>query len=59
MTERQKGPFYTSYVAQSVRGRPVQTFDTEISARRFVQDRANRGVRLQLVRVTTTQEVVQ
>lgn len=49
----------TSYIAQSVRGRPVQTFDTEISARQFVQDRANRGVRLQLVRVTTTQEVVQ
>lgn len=49
----------TSYIAQSVRGRPVQTFDTENSARQFVQDRANRGVRLQLVRVTTTREVVQ
>lgn len=49
----------TAYIEQSVKGRPVQMFDTEAHARQFVAERAGRGVRLQLVRVTTTREVMQ
>lgn len=47
----------TTYIAQSARGRPVMTFDSEESARAFVAQRASQ--RLQLVRVTETRERLQ